>query len=329
MKKIIIFIFLLFLIFFIFSKKNDDWPVLKGPYLGQKPPGMTPELFAPGIISTGYSERCPAFTPGGKEFYYVLWGAPHSIILIMKMVNEQWTKPRVVSFSGKYSEEFSMSPDGKTIVFCSDRPLKGSYIPEKHFSSWIVKKENNEWGEPKHLGPLVNLSKFGAGYPSISKYKNIYFYSYFEEKKGDDIYMSKFDNGVYSEPINLGHSINTGFDDLDPFIAADESYLIFCRKNQGFGGSDLFISFRKKDGSWTKAKNMGEGINSKAWEYCPTISSDGKYLFFTSNRRLHKSYSKIPLTYEEKIKILNSPGNGSADIYWVDAKVIEDLRPKG
>jgi tricorn protease-like protein len=73
---------------------------------------------------------------------------------------------------------------------------------------------------------------------------------------------------------------------------------------------------------------MGEKINSSGWEFCPTVSPDGKYLFFTSTRRLHEPYSEIPLTYERKLKILNSPGNGSADIYWVNTKIIEDLKSK-
>jgi len=58
------------------------------------------------------------------------------------------------------------------------------------------------------------------------------------------------------------------------------------------------------------------------------VFSIGKYLFFASDRRTLKPFSEVPITYEEKMKILNSPGNGSQDIYWVDAKVIENLSTK-
>jgi Tol biopolymer transport system component len=71
---------------------------------------------------------------------------------------------------------------------------------------------------------------------------------------------------------------------------------------------------------------MGEEINSDASDYCPSVSADGKYLFFTSTRSAHPSYSEVPLTYEEKMRILNSPGNGNSDIYWVDARIIEELK---
>ena len=145
---------------------------------------------------------------------------------------------------------------------------------------------------------------------------------------GDDIFVSRYINGEYDEPENMGHSINTSLHECDPCIAPDESYLIFCRRGEGFGRHDLFISFRKEDSSWTKAKNMGEKFNTAYSELCPNLSPDGKYLFFTSNRRLYKPYSEKPLTYEDKLKILQSPGNGSADIYWVDARIIEQLKPK-
>jgi Tol biopolymer transport system component len=129
--------------------------------------------------------------------------------------------------------------------------------------------------------------------------------------------------------VSLGDQVNSDIDEIDPFIAPDESYIIFLRRDrENSSNTDLFISFRKNDGSWTKAKNMGEPINSNALEICPSISPDGKYFFFTSYRSFHKSYSEVPLTYEKKIRILDSPGNGLGDIYWVDARIIEELRPK-
>jgi len=145
---------------------------------------------------------------------------------------------------------------------------------------------------------------------------------------GDDIFVSKHSKGKYADPFNLGAAINTSHHECDPCITIDESYLIFCRRGEGYGGHDLYISFIKRDGSWSRAQNMGEKFNTPYSELCLNLSPDGKYLFFTSNRRLYYSYSEVPLTYEGKLKVLSSPGNGSADIYWVDAKIIEELKPK-
>jgi hypothetical protein len=95
--------------------------------------------------------------------------------------------------------------------------------------------------------------------------------------------------------------INRGKYSAHPFIAADESYLIWdTEREDGFGESDLYISFRHKDGTWGKAINLGEQINTNAWEASGYVTPDGKYLFF----------------------------NRGHDLYWVDAHFIEALRPK-
>jgi len=293
-----------YIVFVLIScAKQDNFPVLKGPYLGQKPPGMTPEIFAPGVVSTGFDEMFTYFTPDGRELYFQLWKAPFPIILVMKEENGQWTKPEVAPFSGRYFAKFCLSPDGNTIVMTSSEPRSGR-------------------GEPTNEYTTRSLA------PSISSQGNLYFFFSVQPPAKSDIYVSKYTNGAYQAPVRLSDSVNSKFYEVDPFVAPDESYLIFCRDGDGFGATDLFISFRREDGSWTKAKNMGEKINSAGIDLCPSVSPDGKYLFFSSNRNNHKSYSEMPLTYEKKIEILSSPGNGSSDIYWVDAKVIEELKPK-
>ena len=145
----------------------------------------------------------------------------------------------------------------------------------------------------------------------------------------DDIYISRFMNGNLTRAVNVGPSINTNLNEGDPFVSPDERYLIFCSRDRmdGFGNNDLYVSFRKQDGSWTTALNMGETINTPAEEVCPIVSHDGKYFFFSSNRKKSKSYPESPLTYEQIVRDLANPGNGSNDIYWVNANVIDSLKP--
>ena len=70
---------------------------------------------------------------------------------------------------------------------------------------------------------------------------------------------------------------------------------------------------------------MGEKINSPYFEYCPSITPDGKYFFFTSNRSDGESYSETVLTYDKIIEELNSTINGSQNIYWIRADFINGL----
>jgi len=330
MKRNIILICLLVLILPIFSnnKKKDGWPLLKGPYLGQKPPGMIPELFAPGIISTGYHDGCITFSPDGTELFYHFGGLDRMVILQMKRVNNRWTAPCVASFSGKYRDgEPHFSYDGNKILFRSTRPLEGNGEPRASTDIWIVEREGKGWGEPINPGPPINSEKNDL-YPTISRSGDLYFASNRDE--GWDIYISKHTEGRFAKPEKLGDAINSEFGDWDAFLAPDESYIIFGSngRSDGFGESDLYISFRKEDGTWTKSRNMGPQINTQHREVDPVVSPDGKFIFFRSNRRIHKSYSETPLTYYEVIKILDSPGNGEGDIYWVDAKIIEEIKLK-
>ena len=322
----------LFILLFTYCQKEGNFPVLKGPYLGQEPPGMTPELFAPGIISTGYHDGCIVFSPDGKELFYhfgsVHGGVYRTAILCMKQENDRWTAPQMASFSGQYTDgEPHYSYDGNTLVFRSERPLEGSEEPNEFPDLWMVQRRASGWGEPKNLGPSINSNRYDL-YPTFSRSGDLYFAS--DRDGGWDIYVSKYENGKYVKPQKLSEAINSEYGDFDAYLAPDESYMIFgsSGRSDGLGESDLYISFKKSDGSWTKSKNMGQRINTSYREVDPVISPDGKYLFFRSNRRIDKTYSESVLTYEAFIEVIDSPGNGEADIYWVDAKIIEDLKPK-
>jgi hypothetical protein len=198
----------------------------------------------------------------------------------------------------------------------SNRPLDGIGTPSEEWRLWFTEKIEGRWGELKVLKSSLQ------GYPTVASNGNLYLA---HEGK---IWISEYVKGEYSEMVKMGDNINSvDFSEQDPFVAPDESYLMFCRREGGLGSWDIYISFRKEDGSWTKAKNMGEPINTNVSDVYPFVTSDGKYFFFSSRRTVHKDYSETPLTYEEKIRILNSPGNGNQDIYWVDAKIIETFKP--
>ena len=333
MKRKVIFIGFLFsiLLVFINSSKKDDFPVLKGPYLGQTPPGMTPEIFAPGIVSTGYYEQSNSFSPDGKAFYYTIVGPKFGITLFMQIQHGRWSQPQTVPFSGKYNDYYPFySPDGKRLYFVSMRPVSGQGEPKKDFDIWLVESIENHWSEPQNIGPPVNTESYEL-HPTVTNDGTLYFVSSRKGGKGRmDVYRSRLVDGQYLEPENLGSSINTEFAESNPYIAPNESYLIFTSHDRpdGYGKYDLYISFRETDGSWMKAKNMGNQMNSKDNESTPNLSHDGKYFFFTSARNSHGSYSELMYTYDNIKKMLNSPGNGRGDIYWVDAKVIEELKPE-
>jgi hypothetical protein len=273
---------------------EGNFPVLKGPYLGQKPPGRTPELFAPHVISTCNQHGSVYFSPDGRQVYFSRMLPQPSLIMYMSEHNGIWTAPRVVC-EGLTP---GLAPDGKTVLFST-------------WELWRMIKIPTGWTEPENLGSSINFQK-RQDTPYVSASGTLYFCSMFGEQDG--IYRSKQEKGIYLQPERLGYGISSEFSDFSPCIAQDESYLIFASTRPGYGITDLYISFQNQDGTWTAPKNMGSKINTGAKEAFPFVSFDGKYLFFMSNRVSALNSSPIP--------------DGAGNVFWVDAAIIEDFKSK-
>ena len=219
--------------------------------------------------------------------------------------DEQWSQPQLVPFAHMMRNgDFTFAPDGKTLFFQSNTPITGLEEEGTVSNIWVTKKTSTGWTAPRHLDFTIN-TKWADSFASVTNDGTLYFFS---RKPGglgkSDLYKSHLKDGKYAEAVNLGNVLNTEEHEWDPFIAPDESYLIFCStKAGGLGSDDFYISFPEKDGEWSKPFHMGERINSSESDNRPYITPDGKYFFYTSTKR------------------------GNRDIYWVDAKVIETYRP--
>ncbi len=302
---------------------------LTGEYLGQTPPGDSAMLFAPGIISTREAERDACFSPDGSEFYYSMIGLTHFVILESKLENGKWTRPEVAPFSGHYSDiEPFYSPDGKRIYFASNRPPGEMGEPKPDFDIWYVEKTDEGWSDAVNIGEPINTAR-NEFYPSVSNDGTLYLTASYDRSFGfEDIYKSELIDGEYTDPENLGETVNSRLYEYNSFIAPDKSYIIYSShgREDGFGSGDLYISFRDEDGSWSGAKNMGEKINSITLDFCPYVSPDGQYLFFSSTRKAGMPYSEMGVTYDQMLRILASPENGLGDIYWIEAEIIDELK---
>jgi hypothetical protein len=286
-------------------QKNTHFPALKGPYLGQKPPGMTPELFAPGIITTDKSEGCSGWGNDMEYFIFQRWIEGKSKLYIMNQNNGIWSAPELLPFVDKYQVgDFTIAPDGKTMVFASNVLIDEIGSEGEGGNIWIVVKTETGWTEPKHIGLGIN-TKYHDSYPCLTANGNLYFFSRRPGGYGDsDLYMSEFVGGEYQAPVNLGPKLNTEYHEWDTFTAPDECYMIYCSTMPaGLGEDDLYVTFKTVDGSWSEPVNMGNEINTEKSENRPYVTPDGKYFFYTSTIR------------------------GNRDIYWVDARIIEGLKP--
>ncbi len=270
------------------SQNLNESPVLDGPYIGQMPPGLMPEVFAPGVVSTKGWEFGGTFTPDMNEFYFLRQveadGNSNQEFVLFQYKDNRWEE----SVLGPRIGAPSFSQDGKIMHL-------GSRYKERTKDGW---SERQSLGAPFNEIPIMRLTASSRG---------TYFFDEFKSDFTGSISYSRIVDGKYEEPKLLSKKINGG-KSFHPFIAPDESYLIWDGQiENGPRNSDLYINFRQQDGSWGDTINMGDKINTDAWEAGATVTPDGKYLFFNRNMGSDK--------YE------------NVDIFWVDAQIIEDLRP--
>jgi hypothetical protein len=274
LKKSVLVTWLLALTALSMNAQQADFPKLAGPYLGQKPPGMTPEIFAPGIVSTANDrEFSGTFSPDGKEYYFFRF-AEGAGMMVSKLVRDGWSAPRPASFSSKYIDnEPHITYDGKYMFFCSNRPFPGSGDQRIMTQLWVMKRDGGAWGAPKHLGMgmMPTTSHHGHIFIGSKVFKLV-------DDKLVEVGKLDFDPTVpLNERLTRQHTC----------IAPDESFHIFDFSQ------NLYISFRTKDGTWGRPIDLSQKLNLPEGEMLATLSPDNRYLFFCNRGDIYWVSSKI------------------------------------
>ena len=269
---------------------GDEFPEFEGPYMGQTPPGKTAEVFAPGVISTKGWELEAVFAPGMKEFYFVT-------------DRGHYERPTIIGFrfkENRWRKFVEMPRTGEPFITADGLTM--------HLAKGYRTRTPSGWSEVKSLGPMFDRDDWGIMRLTAST-QGLYVFD--DYKSGDVIRGSKIVNGERQEPVELPEHINSGEWTAHPFIAPDESYLIWDSEREGgYGESDLYISFRQADGAWGPAINMGPDVNSDNDDFYGSVTPDGKFLMF--DRTISRTDDDL-----------------NVDIYWVDAQIIERLRSGG
>jgi hypothetical protein len=266
-------------------------PQLSGPYLGQKPPGITPEIFAPGIVSDpdpNFTEYSGTFSPDGGEYCFYRFGKDlKGRLLCSKIADGKWTAPEQLAFTAEYgASEPHLTFDNTRLYFMWRHPVPAG---QPGFPAYFfVERTPSGWSEPQYAGQGMFLSSDRDG--------QLYTTDMSSRNKDGKTYLARVtaNNGVFTNYERLTIQARWG-SQAHPCIAPDGSYLLFDVE----GGNYLFVSFKKADGTW------GEAIDLTKHGFDPLaggayVSPDGNYLFFALR----------------------------GDIWWVDSEVIENLRPK-
>lgn len=248
------------------------------------PPDTTAQVFLPGIVSTPAQEYGLTVTKDWTEIYFTRSDGGQPTIMMMTCTDHGLRRPVAAPFSGRFIDGHPcLLPGGHRMVFVSRRPCSGA---KQALNPWMVERTDGGWSAPKSLGsPVIDQTVHA---PSISSIGTIYASGIIKLRESEEGYLP-------------AESLSPEIDGYGPAVAADESFLVFsARRTGGFGGIDLYVVFADHDGHWGEPRNLGPGVNTEHVEGSPTLSLDGRYLFFSRHQ----------------------------DIWWVSSEVIEKLRPE-
>lgn len=275
----------------------------QGEYFGENPPGLEPRLFAPGIVSLDDRyEFGTTFSADGSEIYFGVAVEGRGEILSMRFEDGRWGDAEVVLShpDHSYADPF-LANDGQRLYFISSIPRDGEEADGTR-DIWYLRRIPGGWSEPVNLGPAVN-SAHEEFFVSFASDGTLAFASNRHDAGGTnfDIYLATRTGDGFAPPVPLPGRATTRAYEADPFISPNGDYILFSStRRSGEGRRDLYATFRNDEGSWSRAVSLGPSINTPEIEFCPFVTHDGRYLFYTSNE----------------------------DIYWVSAKVIDEARAR-
>jgi hypothetical protein len=279
-------------------------------YVDLNQPGSTARVFAPGLVSRlrvegAYAER-PVFSPDFRECYFDVNNYKEKTFtsFSMRYQKGEWTQPAPAFFARYGGYQASVSADGKRLFFVAPSPHDTKVV-----GIWMAKREGEGWAEPAFLDAPINAGS-DARFPCATASGALYYRC--STKDGEavrsGVCRAQPVNGRYALVEKIGRLQSAaGLIMGDFYVAPDESYIvIYSTLPDNLGQGDLYVSFRHQDDTWTDLRNLGPAVNTKGYDFAPSISPDGRFLFFTRDR-----------------------GDKQGDVYWISSEGINKLKRAG
>jgi len=305
-----------------------------GPWAGTPEPGDEPALFAPGFVSTGMEERDILVHPDGREIWWGIMEGGLATVLTSRLEHGRWTDPVTVPFH--VDRDFAcfeptVSADGARVLFLANRAAPGQeqgrgWANQNIFES---RRTGDRWSVPAAL-PAPVTTDAAEYFPSLAADGTLYFSR--QDEDGVAVWAAEPDGDGFLAPVRLPAAVNVAANVYNATVAPDESWLVACvaGHEENLGAADYWISFRSADGAWAPAVNMGPRFNSAdSRASSVAISPDGRFFFFSSSRLVKQEpFPGGRITRQRLLEMHVSPGEGSSDLWWVDARVLDELRPE-
>lgn len=280
------------------------------PYFGQPVPGLSPERFAPGVVSTDAIELNGVFAPDLMEFFFARLIDGVQTMYHSQLAAGVWSTPRpLLLFPDQrkaVADDMAVSPDGRELYFLGNHAAGVGAT-----DIWRSTRINGTWSTAQVVPPPIS-TEAGEVYPVVVGDGSLYFISNRAGGPGrGNLYRAqRLPNGSFAAPVLVPAPINSKFGVGDTYVSPDESYMVLASgRPPSLGAGDLFVSFRRPGGGWSEPAHLGPTINTEHVDFCPMVTPDGRFLFFS--RREGASWDNAT----------------AGDVYWVDAKILDRFRP--
>jgi hypothetical protein len=301
-------------------------------------PGVAPQIFAPGVISGPANDGSPTFSPDGNMLLFTRSTANWGAILESHKINGDWSKPALASFSGEWPDSSpAMSPDGSFVVFQSTRPStpltvrpkEGEPIKGVVSNLWRVDRVGLGWSLPVRLPDTVNIGH-SIWKPSVAANGNLYF-TFIDDKGRKRLFFSPYDNGAYQPAQPLAFS-DGATSDVDPEIAPDESFLVFCSSARLAGDpkDHLFIVARQ-GAAWgpvVAVRYAGDDKYGFSTDDEPHLGQDRRTLYFSSDRAVPVHFPRTHEDAQRDLERLESWDNSNSNVWYIPLEPYLELAKK-
>lgn len=249
---------------------------------------LSPENLGP-VVNSAFNDQTPELSKDGLSLYFASnrpggYGTLDLWVSQRTSIDAPWGPPQnlgpVINSTGSNAAPH-LTRDGHWLYFVSNRP--GGFGSFDVMVSWREDTHDDfAWQTPGNIGPPVNTSDWQG---KLTNHGNDFVITSGPAGGALDLFQTELRDGVFQTPTLISE-LSSPADERAPSIRYDGREIVFVsNRSGGLGNSDLWVSTRPGDGRpWGTPVNLGSAVNSSLTDTGPSLSDDGRLLFFDSNR---------------------------------------------